>query len=107
MRRELPYKATPPDMLVHTGECNQCDKAFTTTGSFGRHMRKHTGEKPYKCEQCDKAFSQLIHLSCHMRTHTGEKPHRCDLCDKAFNSSGNLKSHMRTHTGGNNKAKQG
>jgi uncharacterized Zn-finger protein len=44
-----------------------------------RHIRTHTGDKPYKRHICGKRFSENGNLQTHNRTHTGDKPYKCDI----------------------------
>ncbi|XP_064102837.1 zinc finger protein 595-like isoform X1 [Macrobrachium nipponense] len=81
--------------------CKLCDAVSKTKGTFEKHMRRHTGEKPFSCQVCGKAFSLLCNVKRHEITHSGQKPFKCDLCDKRFTEKGSLTKHMRLHTGEN------
>ncbi|PIK33562.1 putative zinc finger protein [Apostichopus japonicus] len=52
--------------------CSRCPKSFKKHCDLVRHIRIHTGEKPF-CDLCGKAFAVKSTLSCHMRTHRGVK----------------------------------
>lgn len=52
------------------GDCNM---VFTRSEHLARHVRKHTGERPFRCH-CGKAFSRLDNLRQHAQTvHSDEQ----------------------------------
>lgn len=47
--------------------CTECSRTFGGVCMLNRHMRIHTGERPYKCEVCQKTFTQSSAMYLHMR----------------------------------------
>lgn len=76
-------------------QCLFCPRLCKNSADFQRHMRVHTGYKPYKCKICSKLFTDYSNLSKHRRVHTGFKPYKCNLCFKAFSQSSNLNVHKK------------
>jgi hypothetical protein len=74
-----------------------CDRRFSRSDELSRHLRIHTGQRPFPCNICHRAFSRSDHLTTHMRTHTGEKPFSCDICSRRFSRSDERTRHMRVH----------
>jgi len=54
-----------------------------------------TSKSGCTCPLCGLVISHSNNMSRHMRTHTGAKPYQCIHCEKAFSQSNDLKKHMR------------
>ena len=75
--------------------CSICPYKSRFKGDLDKHMRVHTGIKPYRCSFCNVGFSQSSSLYVHFRKHTGEKPFVCDYCQKPFADKSNFKKHVQ------------
>ena len=66
------------------------DLQVSTVQSESGEMKKN-----YKCLKCSFSSFYPGNLRVHMRRHTGEKPFRCEFCGRPFSDKSNLNSHKR------------
>ena len=88
-------RMAPKFICDHPG----CNDGFNTRFSLKRHLKTHSGEKPFQCDKCPKMFAEKSTLIRHLRIHTGEKPFRCsvDGCTRSFSDRTNVRRHEQQH----------
>ncbi|KAM4706569.1 LOW QUALITY PROTEIN: early growth response protein 4 [Discoglossus pictus] len=98
-RNKFPAKCFRPKPHEKAFACpvESCIRSFARSDELNRHLRIHTGHKPFQCRICLRNFSRSDHLTTHIRTHTGEKPFSCDLCGRRFARSDEKKRHGKVH----------
>lgn len=88
---------TPVHERPYPCPAESCDRRFSRSDELSRHLRIHTGHKPFQCRICMRSFSRSDHLTTHIRTHTGEKPFSCDHCGRKFARSDERRRHTKIH----------
>ncbi|XP_031653012.1 zinc finger protein 711-like isoform X2 [Oncorhynchus kisutch] len=80
--------------------CKYCDYETAEQGLLNRHLLAvHSRNFAHVCVECAKGFRHPSELKKHMRTHTGEKPYCCPHCDFRCADQSNLKTHIKSKHG--------
>ncbi|CAL8098055.1 unnamed protein product [Orchesella dallaii] len=77
-------------------KCVFCDKTYSTNGELVRHIKYHTGEKPFSCSICEKAFVLQYQLRSHIGAH--KKLYSCSTCGKNYAKQAGLNRHKLRHS---------
>lgn len=91
----VPKRKRNPTTSQTPAICDICGKTFGHRRMLQSHLKRHDPSKWDKCKICDKSFPDG--LKRHMRTHSGERPFTCDQCGASYTQSFALKIHKASH----------
>jgi uncharacterized Zn-finger protein len=81
--------------------CRLCPAVYPNLRALKGHNKEHMDKPPYVCNvaACTYASNDKSTLARHMRTHTGEKPFECTLCNFGFTTKANCERHIKNKHG--------
>ncbi len=81
--------------------CRLCDAVFPNLRALKGHNKEHMDRPPYICNvgTCAYSSNDKSTLARHMRTHTGEKPFECTICNFGFTTKANCERHVKNKHG--------
>ena len=74
-------------------ESKWCDYSSITKSDLTKHVLT-TVERSHITALCYYSVSQITNLKRHLRGHTGDKPYKCPQCSFSSTRFNNLKQHM-------------
>ncbi|KAL8164720.1 UNVERIFIED_CONTAM: hypothetical protein K2H54_003247 [Gekko kuhli] len=100
-------------LKMNPPKCPECGKSFLSNVAMTIHIRKHTGERPFRSPlppppgappppaQCKKSLAAKLQLSGHLQQQPDPgppMPHVCAQCGKSFQTRQSLRKHEGTHS---------
>ncbi|KAK5858011.1 hypothetical protein PBY51_011212 [Eleginops maclovinus] len=78
-------------------EVHQCSHAAMDPISEAKLEQKPQKPGKYVCDYCGRACAKPSVLKKHIRSHTGERPYPCVPCGFSFKTKSNLYKHRKSH----------
>ena len=79
----------------YANRCTVCGYVSFNMGNVKRHIRTHTGEKPYRCDRCARRFASAEILLKHAATHIEDFPFHCRACFRGFSLKAEAVAHEK------------
>ena len=78
-------------------ECSFCGRKYTWLSCLRRHLRIHTGVKPYYCPICKNRFARSDKMWAHFHRHYNDMMHHCWVCGKIYDDLEKFTNHCHSH----------